>query len=44
MLYCESGEELEQAAQGSRACFGWGFEKPSLVEGVPVRGKGLGTG
>ena len=26
-----------------RARVGWGFEQPGLVEGVPARGRGVGT-
>jgi len=52
ILYCESGEALAQVAQRSCGCplpgsvqgqFGWGFEHPGLVEGVPAHGRGIGT-
>ena len=53
VLHCEGGEALAQVAQ--RGCgrpipgsvqgqVGWGFEQPGLVEGVPARGRGVGTG
>ena len=47
-----TGETLEQVAQRSCVCpipgsvqgqVGWGFEQPSPVEGVPARGRGIGT-
>ena len=48
----EGGEALAQVAQRSCGCplsgtvqgqVGWGFEQPGLVEGVPARGRGVGT-
>jgi len=53
ILHYESGEALAQVAQRSCGCpisgsvqgrIGWGFEQPGLVEGVPARGSGFGTG
>jgi len=52
IFYCEGGEALEQVAKRSCGCplpgsvqskVGWGCEKPGLVEGVPSRGRGVGT-
>lgn len=52
ILSCEGGETLAQVAQKSCGCplpgsvqgqAGWGFEQPSLVEGVPAHGRGVGT-
>jgi len=49
----EGGEALAQVAQRSCGCpllgsvqgqVGWGFGHPGPVEGVPARGRGLGTG
>jgi len=48
----KSGEALAQVAQRGCGCplpgsvqgqAGWGFGQPALVEGVPDRGRGLGT-
>lgn len=50
VLYYESGEVLEQAAQRSCGCpnargvqdqVGWGFRQPALVQGVPAHSRGL---
>jgi len=52
ILYCESGETLEQVAQRSCGCpiprnaqgqVVWGFEKPDVVECILVHGKRVGT-
>jgi len=53
ILHSEGGEALAQVAQRSCGCplpgrvqgqVGRGFEQPALVEGVPARGRGVGTG
>ena len=47
--FCEGGEALDQVSQRSGGCplpgsvqghFGWGFEQPGLVEGVPAHDRG----
>ena len=52
ILPCEGGEALAQVAQRSCGCplparvqgqVGRGFGQPGLVEGVPARGRGVGT-
>ena len=52
VLHCEGGEALEQVAERGCGCplpgsvegqVGWGFEQPSLVEGVPAYSRGVGT-
>ena len=52
VLHCEGGEALAQVARRGCGCpipgsvqgqAGWGFEQPGLVEGVPARGRGVGT-
>jgi len=52
ILHSGGGEALAQVTQRSCGCplpdrvqgqLGWGWEQPGLVEGVPARGKGVGT-
>jgi len=52
IFHHEAGETLEQLVQRICECLipgsvqgqaGWDFEQPGLMEGVPPRGKGLGT-
>ena len=52
IFYCESGDTLEQVAQGGCGCSlpgsiqglaGWGFEQPGREGGVPAYSGGVGT-